>query len=72
MKELEYWEFIKRNAGCFKLEKARNSCMDGKKIGYILFTIATQHVYGKTLEDCIDRAIVIEKAGTFNYLKRKA
>jgi hypothetical protein len=56
------WEFIKRNAGCFKLDENR------QKIGYILFTIVSQHVYGKTLEDCIDRAIAIEKKGTFKHL----
>lgn len=55
-----YFNFIKRNMGSFEIQELYPKSQNSPFV-YSLFTTVTQKVYGNCLEECLDKAILMEK-----------
>lgn len=53
----EYMEFLTRNECSFK----RVGAQQCNPAVWELFTVVSQHVYGDTVEECLDKAMTIER-----------
>lgn len=64
-----YLEFINSNGSCFSFEENRTFFCNTPSI-YTMFTIATQHVRGNTVEHCIDLGMkqILENKKIENYM----